>query len=197
MLASGSPQRKKLLAEVTERFTVLPADVDETPPAGPLAEAVRVLARRKAVAVAARGAQGTLLAADTVIDLDGELLGKPEHDDDARRMLARLAGRAHLVHTGVALLHAAGGRLRGVDGVATTTVRFRPLAPDEIAAYVASGEPHGKSGSYAVQGGAARFVERIDGAIDNVVGLPVALVKALAERLVERLAEPFARPLGR
>ena len=187
MLASGSPQRKKLLAEVTDRFTICSADVDETPPAGPLADAVRVLARRNAVAVAARGVRGTLVAADTVIDLDGELLGKPEDDADARRMLARLAGRAHLVHTGVALLHAAAGRLCGVDGVATTSVRFRPLAPDEIAAYVASGEPHGKSGSYAIQGGAARFVERIEGAIDNVVGLPVALVKTLAEQLAAEL----------
>ncbi len=187
MLASGSPQRRTLMATVHEPFTVVAADVDETPPAGPLNDAVRVLARRKAVAVAARGVRGTLLAADTVIDLDGELLGKPVDDADARAMLARLGGRSHRVHTGVALLHVGHARLLGVDGVATTTVTFRPLTTAEVAAYVQSGEPRGKSGSYAIQGGAARFLERMEGAVDNVVGLPVDLVRSLAEALRQAL----------
>lgn len=148
---------------------------------------MRVIARRKAVAVAARGAVGTLLAADTVIDLDGELLGKPRDAADAARMLARLAGRAHAVHTGVALLHR-GARTIGVDGVATSIVHFKPLTAAAIAAYVATGEPDGKSGSYAIQGGAAAFLERLEGDVDNVVGLPLALVRRLADALREQLA---------
>ncbi|MSR46596.1 MAG: septum formation protein Maf [Planctomycetes bacterium] len=187
MLASSSPQRRALLAELGEPFEVVAADVDETPPAGPLRDAVRTIARRKAVAVAARGVVGTLLAADTVIDLDGELLGKPSDGADATRMLVRLSGRAHAVHTGVALLHTSASRTLGVDGVATSTVHFRALAAAEIAAYVATGEPFGKSGSYAIQGGAARFMTRLDGDLDNVVGLPLGLVRLLAATLASRL----------
>jgi len=194
ILASGSPQRRKLLETLGEPFTVVVADCDETPPAGPLTDAVRVIARRKAIAVAARGVVGTLLAADTVIDLDGELLGKPRDAADAVAMLTRLCGRAHAVHTGVALLHrsscdgrAADARTVGVDGVATSIVRFRPQSAAAIAAYVATGEPFGKSGSYAIQGGAAAFVEQLEGDVDNVVGLPLALVRRLAEELRARL----------
>jgi len=194
VLASGSPQRRALLSERVDRFEVVAADVDETPPPGPLDEAVRRLARRKAIAVAARGARGTLLAADTVIDCDGLLLGKPESAPDATRMLERLSGRAHRVHTGVALLRVTPERTTGVDGVATSTVRFRKLTAGEIAAYVASGEPFGKAGSYAIQGGAAPFVERLDGDLDNVVGLPLRLVVALAEALASRLAAGRAAP---
>lgn len=188
MLASGSPQRRALLSELVDPFEVVAAEVDETPPPGPLDAAVRLLARRKAVAVAARGARGTLLAADTVIDCDGVLLGKPEDAADATRMLARLSGRAHRVHSGVALLRVTAERTAGVDGVATSTVHFRPLSPEEIARYVASGEPFGKAGSYAIQGGAERFVERLEGDLDNVVGLPMRLVLALAEQLAVRFA---------
>lgn len=188
MLASGSPQRKTLLAQAVDRFEVIVADVDETPPPGPLREVVRAIARRKASAVAARGVQGTLLAADTVIDLDGELLGKPDGAAGALAMLERLAGRAHQVHSGVALLWQRAGRLHAVDGVATSTVRFRAVARDELAAYVATGEPMGKSGSYAIQGGAARFLESLEGEVDNVVGLPMRLVGELATRLASRVA---------
>jgi septum formation protein len=177
-----------LLSEQVERFEVVAADVDETPPPGPLDLAVRLLARRKAVAVAARGARGTLLAADTVIDCDGVLLGKPESAADATRMLERLSGRAHRVLTGVALLRVTPERTAGVDGVATSTVHFRRLSAAEIAGYVVGGEPFGKAGSYAIQGGAAPFVERLDGDLDNVVGLPMRLVLALAEELAGRLA---------
>jgi septum formation protein len=96
-------------------------------------------------------------------------------------MLRSLSGRAHLVHTGVALVGAGGAPAR--EGVATTVVRFRRIEPSEIDAYVASGEPFGKSGSYAIQGGAARFVDRIDGDVDNVVGLPLRLVRRLLAEL--------------
>jgi septum formation protein len=170
-----------LLSDLGEPFEVVPADVDETPPPGPLDEAVRAIARRKAEAVARRVARGLVLGADTVIDRDGALLGKPADADDARAMLRSLSGRSHRVHTGVALAGAGGAPVR--DGVATSIVHFRRIDPAEIDAYVASGEPFGKSGAYAIQGGAAGFVVRVDGDVDNVVGLPLRLVRRLLAEL--------------
>jgi septum formation protein len=152
---------------------------------------VRAIARRKADAVASRVARGTILGADTVIDLDGELLGKPADADDARRMLARLSGRTHEVHTGVALVHRPSGLV--AEDVATSSVTFRPLAPAEIEASIESGEPFGKAGGYAIQGGAARFVARLDGELDNVVGLPLSLVRELVGRLAAAVAAAGAR----
>ncbi|HEX2022927.1 MAG TPA: Maf family protein, partial [Candidatus Thermoplasmatota archaeon] len=116
-----------------------------------------------------------VLAADTLLDLDGAILGKPRDADDARRILRALSGRAHDVVTGVALRTDA----RRVSGAARTRVRFRALSDAEIDAYVATGEPLDKAGAYAIQGGAARFVEEIDGPRDNVVGLPMELVRRL------------------
>jgi septum formation protein len=181
ILASASPQRRALLSDLGEPFEVVPADVDETPPPGALDAAVRAIARRKADAVARRVARGLVLGADTVIDRDGDLLGKPASVDEARRMLRSLSGRSHRVHTGVALVGAGGAPAR--EGVATTVVHFRQVAAAEIDAYVASGEPFGKSGAYAIQGGAAGFVERVDGDVDNVVGLPLRLVRRLLAEL--------------
>jgi len=181
ILASTSPQRRALLSDLGEPFEVVPADVDETPPPGALDAAVRAIARRKADAVARRVARGLVLGADTVIDRDGDLLGKPASVDEARRMLRSLSGRSHRVHTGVALVGAGGAPAR--EGVATTVVHFRQVAAAEIDAYVASGEPFGKSGAYAIQGGAAGFVERVDGDVDNVVGLPLRLVRRLLAEL--------------
>ena len=126
-----------------------------------------------------------MLGADTVIERDGALLGKPADADEARAMLRALAGRSHLVHTGVAVVRAGSGLAR--DGAATTTVLFRPLSEAEIEAYVRSGEPFGKAGAYAIQGGAERFVERVDGDLDNVVGLPMRLVTRLLEELAAAL----------
>ncbi len=185
MLASGSPQRRELLQAIGEPFEIRVADVDETPPPGPLADAVRAIARRKAAAVAALGVVGTLLAADTVIDLDGRLLGKPIDGADAARMLAALSGRTHAVHTGVALLHPQSGE--SLDGVATSTVRFRPLTAREIDDYLASGEPFGKAGAYAIQGQAQHFATTVEGAVDNVIGLPMRLVRELLATLASRL----------
>jgi septum formation protein len=170
-----------LLSDLGEPFEVVPADVDETPPPGPLDAAVRAIARRKAEAIARRVAHGLVLGADTVIDRDGALLGKPADADDARAMLRSLSGRSHRVHTGVALAGAGGAPV--CDGVATSIVHFRRIEPAEIDAYVASGEPFGKSGAYAIQGGAAGFVVRVDGDVDNVVGLPLRLVRRLLAEL--------------
>jgi septum formation protein len=116
-----------------------------------------------------------VLGADTTVVLDGEMLGKPRDDDEAAAMLRRLSGRAHEVLTGLALRHAG----RTVSEVAWTVVYFAQLTEEDLAWYVASGEPRDKAGAYGIQGLASRFVERIDGSYANVVGLPVALVRRL------------------
>jgi septum formation protein len=138
------------------------------------------LARAKASAVGGRRRDGWILGADTTVELDGVLFGKPIDSDDAARMLARLAGREHRVATGVALA-APDGTVRAAH-VVVTRVRFRPLAPPTIAAYVATGECDGKAGAYAIQGHGAGLIDRIDGSFTNVIGLPlVETARALAE----------------
>lgn len=151
----------------------MPAEIDERPLAGEAPAAyVERLAREKAQAVRPRHPDAAILGADTTVVIDGLILGKPEDDNEARAMLARLSGRAHDVLTGVALIR--NGRL--MSAVETTRVRFAQLSDTDIDWYVASGEPRGKAGAYAIQGLASRFVDRIDGSYSNVVGLPVALV---------------------
>jgi septum formation protein len=173
VLASASPRRVELLRAAGFRPTVVPAGVDETGLAGetPAAHVLR-LARAKAGAVAARYPAAAVLGADTVVAIDDEILGKPRDDDDARRMLGRLAGRAHRVYTGVAL--AVGGDLRAE--IAVSEVTMASLSPAEIEWYVASGESRDKAGAYAIQGLASRYITSIHGSYSNVVGLPVALV---------------------
>jgi nucleoside triphosphate pyrophosphatase len=158
------------------RFTVRPADIDESrrPGEDPLAY-VRRLAAEKARAQANPGE--LVLAADTIVVLDGELLGKPRDPADAASMLARLSGREHLVSTGVAVLTVDEDKSE-ID-VETTCVRFAPMSAEEIRWYVASGEPMGKAGAYAIQGLASLFVEAIAGNYSNVVGLPVPMVYRL------------------
>ena len=174
ILASASPRRADLLSAAGIPFDAAPAPVDETPFPGEGAEqyALRV-ARDKARAAAARAqADRPILAADTVVVAGAQMLGKPVDDEDARRMLGLLSGAVHAVHTAVVLL--AGGQ-EAAD-VVTTRVRFARLSREEIHWYVASGEPAGKAGAYAIQGRGSRFVEHLDGSWSNVVGLPVATV---------------------
>lgn len=164
-------------------FTVRAADVDETPrPGEPPRDYVLRLAVEKA---AARAEPGELvLAADTVVVLDGDLLGKPCDEADARAMLARLAGREHAVYTGVALFEPDGGGAgRRAAAAATSRVRIAPLTEEEIRWYAATGEPLDKAGSYAVQGVGAMFVEEIFGNYTNVVGLPLPLTRQLFAEL--------------
>ena len=176
ILASGSPRRAELLRQAGIPFEAYAADVDETQHPGEAPDAyVRRLAVAKATRVAAAHAGRAVLGADTTVVLDGEVLGKPDDGADAVRMLTRLSGRSHLVLTGVCLIDADGQQ----TGVATTTVEFRPLSAAEIDDYVRSGEPMDKAGAYAIQGGAAGFVSRLDGAFDNVVGLPLALIQGM------------------
>jgi septum formation protein len=173
VLASGSPRRREILAGLGYEFAVRPADIDETRLAGEEALAyVRRLAAEKARAETCPGE--LILAADTIVVLDGELLGKPLHPADAEGMLRRLSGRRHTVSTGVAILDADTNALE--VAVETTLVSFARLEPAEIRWYVASGEPMDKAGAYAIQGRASLFIEAIEGDYSNVVGLPVPVV---------------------
>jgi septum formation protein len=173
VLASASPRRADLLASAGFAFEIEPVDVDERPlPGEAPAVCVRRLAAEKAAQAARRHPGAVVLGADTVVVVDGLILGKPADDRDAAGMLARLSGRAHEVLTGVAV-QARGRQLLAVE---ETVVHFQPLSSEQIAWYVASGEPRDKAGAYAVQGRASRFVTRIEGSYSNVVGLPVARV---------------------
>jgi septum formation protein len=181
-LASASPRRAELLRAAGFEFDVVPADVDETPAAGedPMQYVLRVARDKASTIQGARGEAGALiLSADTVVVANGEILGKPRDSDDAGRMLRLLSARAHDVHTAVVIRRGAAERSQ----VVTTRVWFQPLDASEISWYVASGEPEGKAGAYAIQGRAARYIERIEGSWSNVVGLPVAAVYQLLHEL--------------
>lgn len=177
VLASASPRRAELLRATGIPHVVAAADVDERlpPEADPKASAER-LARLKAAAARGRHEGRWILAADTIVDLERRILGKPRDAVEAREMLQLLSGRAHEVHTGVALVQPS-GILN--SGVATTRVLFRELAWREIEAYVEGGEPMDKAGAYAIQGEGGLLIERIEGPWDNVVGLPLQLVRRL------------------
>jgi septum formation protein len=182
VLASASPRRRDLLSAAGYEFEVLPVEVDEHPRPGEApARYVGRLAESKARAGAALRADAIVLGADTTVTIDGLILAKPEDEADARRMLRLLSGRVHDVLTGVSLV---GPGLALVE-VAHTHVWFDTLSEGDIEAYVASGEPFGKAGAYAIQGRAARFVTRIEGDYPNVVGLPVALVHRRLRELVD------------
>jgi septum formation protein len=180
VLASASPRRRELLGGLGLRFEVRAADVDETPHPNeePGAYVLR-LAREKAQAAARPGE--LVLAADTTVVIDGEILGKPLDDEDAARMLRLLAGREHEVLTGVALFEADPGRLAA--RVNRSGVRMAPLSEAEIDWYVATGEPRDKAGAYAIQGLGALFVDAVSGNYSNVVGLPVPTVYRLFAEL--------------
>ncbi|RIL03481.1 MAG: hypothetical protein DCC71_15175 [Proteobacteria bacterium] len=189
VLGSGSPRRRELLARAGIAFEVMPADIaeDAQPGEAPHALAER-LAREKAQAVAARvGAppRRLVLGADTIVVLDGEVLGKPDDAEHAVRLLGRLVGREHVVLTGVALVASDGSGLAETR-VVTSRVAMRPASEAEIRAYVATGEPLDKAGAYAAQGEGRRFILRIEGSESNVIGLPIdetlAMLRAVGHR---------------
>jgi len=176
VLASASPRRRELLTAAGLAFEVLPVDLDETPfSAEPPDAHVKRLAQAKAQAALAQRPDAVVLGADTIVLAAGAILGKPKDAEDAARMLRALSGQPHEVLTGVALT----SRRSATVELARTRVWFEQLTEDEIADYVASGEPRDKAGAYAIQGLASKFVLRIDGSYSNVVGLPVALVYRL------------------
>jgi septum formation protein len=172
VLASASPRRRELLGRLGLDPLIRPADIDETPRPGedPHDLVVRLASAKAATSLARGDAEDVVLAADTEVVLDGQVLGKPRDRDEAARMLRRLAGRSHEVVTGVAVRR--GGTARATR--VTTEVRFRPVSDAEIAWYVATGEPDGKAGAYGLQGAGAALVERIHGSDTNVIGLPLA-----------------------
>jgi len=203
VLASASPRRRDLLTQAGYAFEVIPAEVceDLQPGEQPIPYVLR-LAREKAEAVAgsaevlalAAGAADSaiVLGADTtVVAPNGEILGKPENDADAARMLRLLSAATHQVITGVAV--AAGGATE--VAVEVTHVTFAWMSDEEIAGYIASGEPHGKAGAYAIQGRAARWIPRIHGCYFNVVGLPLALATSMIEGARQRIAVEAAAQL--
>jgi septum formation protein len=179
VLASASPRRRELLAELGLPFEVVPSRVDEAGlPERPAPALATALALAKARDVAARVEAGALvLGADTLVVLDGRPFGKPASADDARRMLAALGGRAHEVVTGVAVVEAGGGR--EATAAVVSRVLMRPYGAAEIDAYLVTGEPFDKAGAYAVQGEGGRLVERVEGCYRNVVGLPVTTAARL------------------
>ncbi|PWK06261.1 Maf family protein [Tumebacillus permanentifrigoris] len=176
ILASGSPRRKELLGSLGLTFDILVSEADESfAPGQPPVEIVQELAYRKASAVANTLNAGLVLGADTIVVCDDVILGKPEDEGDAKRILRLLSGRSHTVYTGIALVEA-GGEHRVVRDVRGTTVVMKALTDEQIDAYVATGEPMDKAGAYGIQGKASQFITRIDGDYFNVVGLPVSLV---------------------
>jgi septum formation protein len=186
ILASASPRRRELLTQAGFTFDVHPAHVNEDPRGDeePIAYVVR-LAREKALSVFAEISSTSsapphvaVLGADTTVTLDGHILAKPENTADAARMLRMLSGRTHRVITGVAVATAE----RTEVAAEVTGVQFLTLNEEEIAAYIATGEPMDKAGAYGIQGLAAKWIPRVEGCYFNVVGLPLALVTTMLEQ---------------
>ncbi len=181
ILASQSPRRKELLGLLNIPFTVRVADIDETlDKTLPVAEAVARLSRRKAEAVP-RSPEDVVIAADTVVVLGGEVLGKPKDEDDAFRMLTALSGQKHQVMTGLTVLQGE----KAVSHTEITDIFFRNLTDTEIQAYIATKDPMDKAGAYGIQNGAALFVEKIHGDYFNVVGLPVCRLGLILKEFME------------
>ena len=185
ILASQSPRRKELMRLFRIPFTVRVSDADETmDPAVPAADSVALVSRRKAEAVE-RAADDVVIAADTIVVCNGQILGKPRDAADASRMLHLLSGRDHQVMTGMTVLR--GEDSRTVTEI--TDIHFRDLCDREIEAYIRTGEPMDKAGSYGIQGGAALFAERMAGDYYNVMGLPVCRLGQLLRELAPEIME--------
>ena len=178
VLASASPRRAALLSQIGMTFEIRPSDVVEPPHSAysgkRVDEVTQELALLKARAVAQHCDEGVIIGADTLVSLNGQLLGKPTDDADAVAMLTQLSGTSHEVVTGVVLIDASTGRT--ISWAETTQVYFRTLHRTEIADYINSGEASDKAGAYGIQGRGAAFVRRIEGCYFNVVGLPLAIL---------------------
>ena len=183
ILASGSPRRRELMEMLCpENLEIVPAVGEEAAdPALPPDELVKALSRAKAAEVRSRCAapDDAVIGADTVVALDGAVLGKPRDKADARRMLRALSGRTHTVYTGVTVLRGA----QSLSHAERTEVRFRALSDEEIERYIATGEPMDKAGAYGAQGYASLFVEHLDGDFFNVMGLPLCALGKLLKQL--------------
>ena len=178
ILASASPRRSELLSLTGIPFEICTARVDEQC-AEPASSAVRILSARKALAVSGKFSGRYILAADTLVELDGVTLGKPKSPEDAAVMLRSLSGNTHRVHTGITVVNPAGVIFTDGD---TSSVTFDPMTDAEIYAYIATGEPLDKAGAYAIQGRASLWISRMEGSYSSVIGLPLHLVRSLLIR---------------
>ena len=192
ILASQSPRRRELLTMLGLHFTVITADIDETMDETlPVEQAVAEVCKRKAEAVAKIQPEDLVLAADTIVVVDGKVLGKPHSPEEAKAMLRLLSGRDHQVFTAFCLWQKGTANTH----VEMTRLRFRPLSEEEISAYVATGSPMDKAGAYGIQDQAAIFVEAMDGDYYNVMGLPLcSLAKALRKNGIEVLGSKNGSP---
>ena len=183
ILASASPRRKEILSTYRSNFRVVVTDADESAPAGtPPDKLVALLSERKAhAALKVCGAEGVIIASDTVVFAGGEILGKPANADEVRRMLKLLRGSTHQVWSGVCVI--SGGKV--ATGAECTSVTMGDITDSEIERYIADGEPFGKAGAYAIQGKAGVFVTSIKGSFQNVVGLPVLTLNRLLKEVGE------------
>lgn len=178
ILASASPRRRELLGQLYSEFEIITAPTDETLPSDiHPSRGVEILAVKKGAPVAREYPDALVISSDTLVELDGVALGKPESEDDAARMLRSLSGRAHNVHTGVAV-HYKG---RVFSATATTAVIFKDMSDEDVDWYVSTGECMDKAGSYAIQGLGGRFVSGYEGDYDTVVGLSMRTLKALID----------------
>lgn len=179
ILASGSPRRKDFIKSLGLQFTVISPDVDETPKPNELPQDLVVrLAKLKAEHIAKMHPEAVVIAADTIVVLDGEILGKPKDRNDAKAMIKKLSGKTHEVLTGYTVQKDS----ISYQGLEKTLVTFANISDENIEGYVSSGECDDKSGSYAVQGLATMFVEKVSGSVSSVVGLPICQVRALLEK---------------
>ena len=178
ILASNSPRRKELLGKLEYAFEIIPSGVEENSAATKPTELVQELAKLKATDVYAKHPDCVVIGCDTVVDFNGEIMGKPHNHDDALRMLHALSGRTHFVHTGVCILSPVGEWLF----CDSTEVNFRNLSEREIVDYVANGEADGKAGAYGIQDD-SQFAASYVGDFDNVVGLPVYRVKEILDKI--------------
>lgn len=179
VLASASPRRQELLGFYGIPFQVVPSGANEDA-AGDGKTQVRELARRKCMDVAARCPGRLVLAADTLVCVEDQVLGKPQNEEDALRMLRLLSGRSHQVHTGVCIACPDG---TVIDRVATTEVTFLPVGDELLRRYIATGEPMDKAGAYAIQGRAGAFIQSIQGSPTNVIGLPLEVLTEVFTQL--------------
>ena len=185
ILASQSPRRKELLGLLGIPFEIQVSQADESMnPGEDPAQQVAQVSRRKALAIQAEN-DAVVIAADTIVVCDGEILGKPRSKEDACRMLSMLSGRSHLVMTGMTVMH----NRQTHSHTEITEVFFRELSQKEILRYVESGDPMDKAGSYGIQGGAALFVEKLQGDYYNVMGLPVCRLTQMLKSVVPELME--------
>ena len=182
VLASASPRRREILTRLGYSFTVHCSNVPEDDAEGSISDVVKNLAQRKAESAAASEKDALIIAADTLVGLDGEKLGKPADKEDAFRMLKLLSGRTHEVTTGICLIDTSNGK-RAVSSD-TTFVEFKSLSDEEIIRYVSTGEPMDKAGGYAIQGGAGAFVKRYTGSYDNIVGFPSELFVRMLNEMI-------------